>query len=176
MEIFNHQVVNFDSEIRIPTEQNIIDNLWEQSVDFESFKLSSKHYKQLFFNYYTRNILNFLQKSPKSPIFIISKPTDTDFYEYIEQPLYLQSYQTNIDKLFKILPLISFIDTSKTFKELFEYHDSEWNELVTNQIIKQKDKVHNKSFKSIKNTIKYYDLEYLDRKIFENLKNRMIFV
>lgn len=175
MEILNHKIIDFDSVIRKKSEINIIDNFYEQGIDIESVKLNSKIYKTLFFNYYIKNIIEFLEREQSKCFFVVSKPSWSEFFEYFDSESIFHSYETNTTKLFKILPLVYHLDLSLEYENLINQREGEWVELVSASIIKQRDKIDSRSFKSVKNTINYYNLKYIDNKLFNNLKIKSIF-
>ena len=174
MEILNHKIVDFNL-IRIRAEVQILDNLYEQGIDFETIKLSSKHYKTLFINYYIKEILYFSLNSNRKPFYIISKPKTSEFYDYIDSDKYQKAFATNISKITSILPLLHYTDTNNTYTDIIDSKENELNEWFSNQIINQKDRLSKKSFKSIKKTLDYYNLSYLNAKIFEELRYKLIF-
>lgn len=175
LQILGHKIVNFDREIRKPVEISILDNLWEQGVDFTKFSLSSRVYKQLFFNYYIKYILDFIKEQDKKCLFVVSKPFHSEFFADFDKIKYLKSYNTNIQTLFKLLPLINIIDTQKHFKDIINEHNPELIEIIDNEIITQSDSLSKRSYKGIKQKVKYYDLQYIDNKIFNELRYWNIF-
>lgn len=174
MEILNQKIINFNL-LRQKAEIEILDNLYEQNIDFVDIKLSSKHYKTLFMNYYIKEILFYCINSVSKPFFIITKPQPSEFYEYFDGDSYQRTFKTNISKITSILPIIHHTDISITYDEFLETKENEFHEWVSSQIILQRDRLSKRSYKSIRKTLDYYNLNYLNDKIFQELKYKLIF-
>ena len=175
LEILGHKIVNFDQEIRKPTEILILDNLYEQGVDFDKFSLGSKSYKRLFFNYYIKYMIEYIKTQDKKSLFIVSKPTNSEFFQYFDEERYLKSYKTNILSLFRLLPVLDIINTDLYFNQIVDEANPELVDWFSNCIIDQRDRISNKSYKDIKKRVVYYDLKYIDNKIFNELRYSNMF-
>ena len=49
LQILNHKIIDFNT-LKNKTEIDILDNLYDQGLNIETFKLNSKQYKRLCFN------------------------------------------------------------------------------------------------------------------------------
>ena len=176
LEILGHKIVNFDQEIRKPTEILILDNLYDQGVDFDKFSLGSKSYKRVFFNYYIKYMIEYIKTQDKKLLFVISKPINSEFFQYFDEERYLKSYKTNISSLFRLLPVLDIINTDLYFNQIVDESDPELVDCFRNCIINQKDRLTNKSYKDIKKRVVYYDLSYIDNKIFNELRYSNMFL
>ena len=176
MAILNHKIVDFDRYIRIPTEIDILNNLYDQGVDIDTMKLGSKQYKRLFFNYYIKNIIKYISESDRKCFFVISKPHQaTEFFNYFDTQAINTSYTNSLRKLLTLIPIIYLHDPKLSYDDILETNKEEWFEKISIEIKNQRDKIHNKSFKTIKKTAEYYDLKYIDSVIFNDLKSKLLF-
>jgi len=174
MEVLGFKIVDYDNEIRIPTDIDIINNLYRQEIDFNELKLSSRNYKRIFLNYFIKNTIDYITNNKKS-FLIIGKPQHSEFFEWFhDHEKFISSYDTNISTILKILPILAYKDTYLSFDEILESKESELREWLSSEIITKKDKASTISFKKIKDKINYYNLSYLDNKIFNELKFKSI--
>jgi len=174
MEILNHKIIDFN-QIRISSEINILDNLWQQKIDLDKFKLNSKHYKTLFFNYYIKNILSTINDSDKKLFFIMTKPEESEIFNYFDHDSYIKSYHTNLSKLISVLPILFYYNKDYTYTQLLKYYELEWNEMIINNILIINESIYKKQFNKIHSLISYYDLVYLNKTIFDDIKNTFKF-
>jgi len=174
LEVLNHQVIDFNI-IKNITEIDILDSIYDQGLDIEKFKLNSKQYKRLLFNYFIKNVIKYINNSDKKLFFIISKPSTSEFFDYFEFDAINKSYRTNISKLFNLLPIKAYIDFEYTYGDILESKESELVEWLSNQILIQSDKTSEKSYQPIKKISQYYDLQYIDNKIFKELQYKSVF-
>ena len=174
LEILNHNIVDFN-KIKNITEIDILDNLYSQGLSLDTFKLNSKQYKRLFFNYYIKNIIKYINNCNKKQLFFVSKPTHSEFFDYFDEELIYNSYKTNISKLFNLLPIKSYIDFNNSYDDIMKSKDCEIIEWLSSLIITQSDKTSEKSYKPIKKIVDYYELEFIDNKIFKELQYNSIF-
>jgi len=174
LEVLNHQIIDFNI-IKNITEIDILDNIYEQGLNIEKFKLNSKQYKRLLFNYYIKNIISYVNKSNKKTFFIVSKPCESEFFDYFDLDVITKSYKTNISKLLNILPIKAYIDFEYSYRDILESKESELIEWLSSQILTQSDKTSEKSYQPIKKISKYYDLQYIDTKIFKELQYKSVF-
>jgi hypothetical protein len=174
LQILNHKIIDFNT-LKNKTEIDILDNLYDQGLSIETFKLNSKQYKRLFFNYYIKNIISFINKCDKKIFFIVSKPTSSEFFDYFDQDAILNSYQNNINKLFQLLPIKSYIDFNHSYDDILALKDCEINEWLCSEILTQSNKSSEKSYRPIKKISEYYDLQYIDNKIFRDLQYKSVF-
>ena len=173
--ILGHKIIDFDQEIRKPTEILILDNLYDQGIDFDKFSLGSKQYKMLFFNYYIKYMIEYIKTQDKKMLFIVSKPIRSECSKYFDEERYLKSYKTNITSLFRLLPILNITNTNLYFDQIVDESDPEIVDCFRNCIINQKDRLTNKSYKDIKKRVIYYDLSYIDNKIFNELRYSNLF-
>ena len=111
----------------------------------------------------------------KKTLFIVSKPLHSEFFDYFEHDLIHNSYRTNISKLFTLLPIKTYVDFNNGFNDILESRESELNEWLCNLILSQSDKTSEKSYKSIKKIAEYYDLKYIDNRVFKELQYKSVF-
>jgi|AntRauTorckE6833_2_1112554.scaffolds.fasta_scaffold00086_40 hypothetical protein len=174
MQVLNHTIKDFHKEIYVVTECDLFDNLYDQNIDWDKFSVNSRQYKKLFFNYLSKTLLNKLSDHQGRTFYIIGKPDITKIHEYVTVEEFNYTYFLNIEKFFKLYPVNAVIVKNKTYEELIE-DNPELNEWLIKEILKCKKKNSKKSFAKLSSFVKTYELSFLDKKIFDETKNRFIF-
>jgi hypothetical protein len=176
MNVLNHTILDFYKEIYLPSEIDILNNLYDQGYNLSELNIHSNFYKILFFNYISKNYIDQLMNSSEKKFYIIGKPDkNSHLLEYVDYLDFKYSYMLNMNKIFKLYPINALITDKYTYDEYLEENDGELYELFTHQIISCKEKNSKKNFKNLKSFLNTYELIYLDKQIFQKVQNKFMF-
>lgn len=143
--------------------------------NWSKFNINSRDFKALFFDNLCRSYLEFIKNQDSKHFFLICKPDDSEFLHYIEYDDFLRAYFLNIKKIVKLLPINAIIIEDKTYSEVINEADDEFFDFLTVKIIETTEKNQKKSFKSLQSFLKTYDLTFLNKQVFSDMKTKFMF-
>jgi|TARA_R110000765_G_scaffold7963_4_gene26050 hypothetical protein len=175
MNVLNYEIRDFYTDIYLPSEFEILTNLYKQGIDADNLCIHTKYYKILFFNYISKTYIEALRNNKKKIFYIIGRPEKSELWDYALKNEIVYSYFLNIKKIIKLYPINALLTEEYTYNEFLEANEEELVEVLTKDIIKCREKNPKKSFKQLQSFVKTYELKYLDKQIFEEVQNRFIF-
>jgi len=98
MNVLGYEIRNFFTDIYIPAEIGIIDLFYDQGIDPTEINPNSPYYKKLFFNHLLKKYIKTLESSDKRVFYIIGRPEQSEFQEYVDRDTFIHTYHLNIKK------------------------------------------------------------------------------
>lgn len=173
MNINMYRIIDFNSEILPNISNSIINSLYDQ--DIKNISYTSRYFNQIFINETIIFLIKHYLDNNKIIYIPFKNTNDILSHEYSWDENWKNKFKNNIVKISKNLPIL--INTNyfeyENLESLKEDHINLDNEIDL-YIQNYKNKISLMTFKKIRNFCNYYDLNFINNKLLNELKYKII--